>query len=95
MKVGGKVFIGTFVLGLVFVGMILLISSLGDKGKTDSSAKASEMGDVPQITSRVAPDAHTNNEQQAGSAVKMVTVASKKQREAELKKKIAEAMSNQ
>ncbi|MEI6191047.1 MAG: hypothetical protein WCP24_01595 [bacterium] len=56
MKVGCKVFIGTFVLGLAFVGMILLISSLGDKGKTDSLVFAGEMGDVPQITSRVVRD---------------------------------------
>jgi hypothetical protein len=48
-------------------------------------------GSVQEVTSLVASDnSLTNNEQQKG--VTMVTVASKKQRQTELEKKIAEAM---
>ena len=82
-------FLLTLVGGLVLFATVLFLSSRDGMSKMPSSAETDDITSV--VTSRVAPDAHTNNEQQAGSAVKMVTVASTKQRQEELKKKIAEA----
>ena len=86
-------FLLTLVGGFVLIATVLFLSSRDGMSKMPSSAETDDITSALVVTSRVVRDeVYTNNEQRAGKAVGMVTVASKKQRQAELEKKIAEAM---
>jgi Tfp pilus assembly protein PilO len=91
-KLSKVVFIVLILAVIIILGFMFYVA--GDSKKARNIfGESPEKNSVSEVTNRVArSEMRTNNEQQVGKEVKMVTVASKKHREMELRKKIAEEM---